>query len=120
VSKGLVRWFSGKRTFVLFAIVAVITGVFTVVPAGAASGSNTREISASGVTSFAAAGLGSGDLQFPEFAQGEAEDASAGGAGDAPTVVNRSQTSGHIGGAKRPAIPPRRTSMLSWLSASTV
>ena len=108
MSKGLVRWFSGKRTFVLFAIVAVITGVFTYVPAGAASGPNTREISASGVTSFAAAGLGSGDLQFPEFVHGEAEDASAGGTGDAPTVVNRSQTSGHSGRGEATGNSPKK------------
>jgi len=70
------------------------------VPASAASsGSNSRDIPASGTTSFAAADLGSGDLQDPEVAVAPADDGSPATSGSAPslTIVNRSQTNGKIG-----------------------
>ena len=98
MGKGLAGCFSGNRVLVLGSIAAVAAGVFATAPAAASSGSNTRGISASGVTSFGSAGLGTGELQFPEFVQGETEDAAGGGTGNAPTLpVNRSQTHGNGG-----------------------
>jgi hypothetical protein len=96
---GLVRWLSRSRTLVLFAVAAVAAGAFGVVPAAASSdssGSNTRDISTSGTTSFSASTLGSSGLQNPEIAQG-ITDAGSGASGptSAPTLpVDRSQTSG--------------------------
>jgi hypothetical protein len=98
MGKGAVRGLTGNRVLVLGSIAAVAAGVLSMVPATASSGSNTRGIPASGVTSFGSAGPGTGELQFPEFVQGETEDAAGGGTGNAPTLpVNRSQTNGNSG-----------------------
>lgn len=98
---GLVRLFGGNRVLVLAAVGALAASGFATVPAGAASGasgSNTREISSSGTTSFAAADVGSAGLQFPEIGPGGAD---AGGAGTNPTnvpsLVNRSESNGNGG-----------------------
>jgi len=86
---------------VLAAVGAVAASGFAMVPAGAASGtgaSNTREISSSGTTSFAAASVGSAGLQFPEIGTGGADASGAGTSpSNVPSLVNRSESNGKSG-----------------------
>jgi hypothetical protein len=87
---------------VLASAAALAASGFAMVPAGAASGaspSNTREISSSGATSFAAAAVGSAGLQFPEIGPGGADAAGAGTSpSNVPSLVNRSESNGNSGG----------------------
>jgi hypothetical protein len=105
MGKGFVRLVGHNRMLVLAAAAAMAASGFAAVPAGAATGStgsNTREISSSGTTSFAAADVGSAGLQFPEIGPGGAD---AGGAGTNPTnvpnLVNRSESNGNSGDGNR-------------------
>jgi hypothetical protein len=95
MGKGSLVHFSGRRALVVVSVVAVAAGVFTVVPAGASSASNTRAISASGTTSISGGAVGSAGLQFPEIARGLVDFGAAPTGANAPTPsVDRSKSSG--------------------------
>ena len=95
MGKGFVSYFSGNRALVLGSIAAMAAGVFAVVPAAASSASSTRPVSTSGTSSFASGALGTGGVQDPELADGISDaGAAAGTSGHAPSLTNRSKTSG--------------------------
>jgi hypothetical protein len=102
MGKGFVRLVGHKHVLVLASAAALAASGFAMVPAGAATGatgSNTREISSSGTTSFAAANVGSAGLQFPEIGPGGADAAGAGTSpSSVPSLVNRSESNGNGGG----------------------
>jgi len=74
-----------------------VIGTLIAVAPVAASSPGTRQISASGTSSFHSAGTGTGALQDPEFAGGQPEDGAVPYDGQ---IVDRSQSgSGGAGGA---------------------
>jgi hypothetical protein len=102
MGKGFVGLVGHKRMLVFASAAALAASGFAMAPAGAASGatgSNTREISSSGTTSFAAANVGSAGLQFPEIGPSGVDAAGAGTSpSNVPSLVNRSESNGNSGG----------------------
>ena len=85
-----------RHKLVLFGIVLMAGSMITVVPASASSSSGTREISASGVTSFRRTTQGAdGGVQFPEIRNGPSESGSVVVPKNPPT--DRSETHGKVG-----------------------
>jgi hypothetical protein len=112
MGKGLVG-VSGKRALVWLAVGTFAASTFAVVPAAASSGSspsNTREISASGVTSIRRTTSGTDSLQFPEIANGRPDSGST--VITKNPTVDRSQTGAKSGSGDASAETGRQDSGL--------
>jgi hypothetical protein len=96
MGKGLDSRFNGKRVLVLASIAAVGASMFAVAPVAASSASNTRSISSSGTTSFASSAIAADGVQGPELAEGVGDSGAvaASSSGHAPSLSNRSESSG--------------------------
>jgi hypothetical protein len=99
MGKGALHSIGRSRVLIWVAAGSVVVAGFAAVPAAASSGSgasNTREISASGTSSFRASVLGDAGFQSPEIAAGPV-DSGSGSSGPASVPVDRSQTAGKGG-----------------------
>ena len=85
--------FRGLRALILFVVGAVAVSIAATVPAVASGDSFTRQIAASGTSSFASSELADGGVAAPELGQ-LASDAGAQPANQAPALPNRSKSEG--------------------------
>jgi hypothetical protein len=76
------------------ALAAAGLGAFAVLPAAASSGTDTRQISADGTTSFTDSAAGDAGLQGPEFVQSSDGGAAAADPASVPSLPDRSKTHG--------------------------